>query len=147
MEEREAEIELMQAAFSDSFHLIEHNTECSRFSITIDQVLDDSDQSATVVTDIFITLPQLFPEQALTCYVDGKYTNSIVYSVNSAIQSQLNEVPDIRSMELCQLVQDVVAQQHENTNDNKALQYSKINILPEKVVIARFLIYFHHIMR
>ena len=147
MEEREAEIELMQAAFSDSFHLIEHNTECSRFSITIDQVLDDSDQSATVVTDIFITLPKSFPEQTLTCYVDGKYTNSIVYAVNSAIQSQLNEVPDIRSIELCQLVQDVVAQLHENTNDNKVLQYNKTNRLPDKVVVARFLVYFHHIMR
>jgi hypothetical protein len=140
MEEIASELELMEAAFGSDFKRLERCAEFERFSVHISPPAATSTASLQVI----IQLPQQFPQQPLSSTVNGPLSNAIIYEVNKRISRKIDESPEIRSLEIVQLVRDIVFELSERTANERRIEGTKV---PDQLTIARFLIYFHHIMR
>lgn len=137
MENRDAELELVEAAYGTSFKLVEKSI--SGPAIFIIELL------AAVTVHLTITLPAQFPENPLCCYVDGAIPNSIRNELKDVIASAIEENTVIGTMEVCQIASDYLEEwknetEKMSTTDNNPEEKRK------SVSIARFLIFFHHIM-
>jgi hypothetical protein len=140
MEELESELEIMEAAFGSDFKRMESSKEFERFSVRI--CVQTPTGSAEIQT--VIQLPQQFPSQPLSCTVDGNLCNATMHEVNKRVDASLEDNPSIRSMEMVQLVQDTVSELSERSAAENRKETTK---RCDNITIARFLIYFHHIMR
>jgi hypothetical protein len=140
MEEITSELDIMEAAFGSDFKRLESCAEFERFCIHINVPTVTSTSSLQII----IQLPQQFPQQPLSSTVDGTLSNTTIHEVNKQINRRIEDYPEIRSMEIVQFVQDVVSELSEHTATERRKEAIKI---PDQLTIARFLIYFHHIMR
>lgn len=136
MEEIDCEITIMESAYTEGFRLLSKDNGCS-FCVRL--VPCD-----TAVVDVNFHLPPEFPDQPLTCYVDGLLQNATLHVLNRYIHHVLEKNPSVRSMEICQLVLDKVMELGVNARKSSTPLTEKPR---QEIVVARFLIYFHHIMR
>lgn len=135
-----AELQLMEAAFGDCCRVINDSPGQIRFCIAVNN-LDNK-----FSYDITFSLPPQYPTSAaLSCAVDGEVPNLILHDINKRVQHLLQENPATACMEIYQLVNDCLNDWAENEH-LKRISGTTEAICTE-ITIARFLIYFHHIMR
>lgn len=146
-ESREAELELIEAAFGPAFNVTHHNNMETVFTLHMTSL-------ATPVILTF-TLNFDFPRVSLKCFIQGKISNSRRDEVMKFIQKLLDETPDIGNsiarvldlqagvLSVFQAVEELLTS-YENISSQELINESPSTVI---VQIARFLIYFHHIMR
>mmetsp|Transcript_31563 Transcript_31563/g.53264 ORF Transcript_31563/g.53264 Transcript_31563/m.53264 type:complete len:144 (-) Transcript_31563:1195-1626(-) len=134
-----AELELMEAAYGDDYTLLDGTPGNIRFSIAI------SSNNLKAVASF--KLGDIYPNNVSKCSIDALLPRAIVQDMNFVVQSAVEEEPTISSMDLCQRV-------HEYLEDFSAAEETKQHSLrsnkqidSKELKIARFLIFFHHIMR
>lgn len=139
-EQQGAELELMQAAFGDTFHM-EDESGRIRFTIT----LYTTDNMGSLVISFFF--PQQYPSTSpLCCIVDGTVPNAVLHDINKRIQFMLSENTSTGSMEVYQLVNEQL-NTWVDTERSRSISALREQVVLTGVNVARFLIYFHHIMR
>ena len=124
----------MEAAYGENFEMLSvGDSKGIVFVVRLEQF------SASVRFQI----PIDYPSSSLKFSFDGHMRNSDKASIVQRLQSTLNEDSTVGSMEICTLAAAAVSEMDTQKNDhssNAVVQLSEISI-------ARFLIYFHHIMR
>lgn len=144
-ESREAEVELAEAAFGSSFQLVSRSEHETTFSI-----------HTTFGVVLTFTIPSDFPRLPLRCLVNGGISNARRESISQSIHQLLEDCPDLgESLIVCSLTVNIVGvlSVHQTVQDQLEFEITtQVNhevspeTCPPSMRIARFLIYFHHIM-
>ena len=135
-EDVDADVELMEAAYGNDFKRLEsYNDGSVRFLVKL------ASEGAWVMVTFSLALD--FPHTPMHCTVDGTLPIIALYELNKAVKSKIEDDPTIRSMEVCQCVSDFVSVWEAERSRVETTSVHK----PSELKIARFLIYFHHIMR
>ncbi len=132
-----AELELAEAAFGNSFSLISHDPNEIIFEIIVDSL-----PQTQRVSFRFVLHPD-FPTVPLRCNLNGAVPNSKRESINRQINNLIETSPEIGVISVYQAAVDFLS---DETIDERKTE-SSLPIPPSNKKIARFLIYFHHIMR
>lgn len=135
-----AESEMMEAAYGDSFQL---HTDTSQ---TQDVVFDISTEELS----IRFYVPFHFPKLPIRFILNSAATlnNSERMQITTILQTALNEADEdsaLGTMEVCQMAIDL-SREYMEANAKANTNTVVLNSTPCEKRIARFLIYFHHIM-
>lgn len=134
-----AELELMQSAYGSDFQLCSttNSGDCDGVIFSIALHVYDS--------TIKISIPLKYPDEPIKFTIDGKFTNSDGKKLKLDLNQYIVENATIGSLDLCQraseLLQDLISSKEQHISE------PSIVYLRKEVSIARFLIYFHHIVR
>lgn len=170
IEEQQAEIELLEAAFGSSFQLLNNNNyddgDCNKL---ISYIIKLNDFKCSIQ----FWLPIQFPKVPLIYSIintDQLISNSLIAKIKALLDSEIlahndsDNFSQFRSIDCYQVVTNCIHDNHHvhsfiniNTNDvdsiiKHSLQSISIHHRHQikqyiEIKIARFLIYFHHIMR
>jgi hypothetical protein len=128
------ELELMEAAYSDKFEMLDAG---DGRGVTFVVRLEHCGAS------LRYHVPRDYPDTPLKVSLEANMRNSDRANVAAELQAAIGENPEIGSMEICHMASaslaNIVAR-------DTAQEVDAVEELGE-VRIARFLIYFHHIMR
>lgn len=133
-----AEVEMMEAAYGDNFAL---NVDASHSNdISFDILLPE--------LSIRLHIPPNYPNTPIRFVLNSVNTlnNSQKTLITSMIQRSIDVAENgaLGSMEICQMAVDLSREYLEGIEAEKASH--PVLIAPRRLRIARFLIYFHHIM-
>jgi len=134
-EDVDADVELIEAAYGSDFKRLESYDNCVRFSVKL------ASRGAWVVVTISLAFD--FPHTPIHCTLDGTLPIVTLYELNKVVKAKVEDDPAMRSMEVCQCVSDFVTAWEA---DHSRVEITTVK-QPCELKIARFLIYFHHIMR
>lgn len=149
-----AELFMMQSAYPDS--CIQVPVTSSIYGISFEVKLE---KLATIVR---FNIPIDFPDKSVTFSISGKFNNSIRSLLMQHLLNYVQEIPDAGCMLLCEVLNDEltniiegnkVMEQTKNSHPHSANTRNRdigaltMDSSHKKLSIARFLIYFHHIMR
>jgi len=132
------ELELMESAYSDQFEVIDvTNDKGVAFLVRLEQF------SASLRYHI----PADYPDIPLKVTLEGTMRNNDRANVSREIQEAIKENSVICSMEICHIASaaltDIVSRDSSSEQLSNGADMDELG----EVRIARFLIYFHHIMR
>ena len=103
-----------------------------------------------LATTIRFNIPLDFPEKSITFSISGKFNNMKQTQLMKQLLDFIHETPDAGCMLICEVLNDglndIIEQEQINAQSNPSNSNSNSNI-DTNLSIARFLIYFHHIMR
>jgi hypothetical protein len=147
-----AEVEMIEAAYGDSFHLLPDTTHSLTHSgdIAFDIVLPDHELSSLSLS-IRLHVPCNYPQKPIRFILNSaKNLNKTEKDeIRLTIQSSIDcaDVDSaLGSLEICQMAIDLVREVLETQEAKKMENLVVSTCTPSKKRLARFLIYFHHIM-
>ena len=139
-----AEVEMMEAAYGESFRLVQSESNFTSRDIAFDIVLPGQ-------ISIRLYVPPSFPASKIRFFLNSaqEISNDEKNKISSAIQRAIDDSSDndaMGSLEICQMAVDLCREWLENRKNNKSTKGCS-NKAPsiDKKRLARFLIYFHHI--
>lgn len=153
----QAEVMLMEAAYGDKCEVVSSSPISGAVFIIRLEQLD---------TAVRFTVPPDYPSNPIRfCIVEGKLRNSQRSTLTESIQSTIDDRPDIGTMEVCDVItellittaEEIAQQEHQQQaaareGDDADVSWDSVlhghgALDPTAFSIARFLIYFHHIRR